>query len=105
MAEGEKVDLKKMVTGPTTGVFWVKTILYGLAFSALVFVGFGVYKTYFAKPKPTQDINVEAGGSVVIKNEANKRNLIFFGEPYVFAEGGNTSRTGVGVRAGLRWEF
>jgi hypothetical protein len=79
--------------------------MYGLGLSALLFIGYGIKKAYFDKPRPTQDIVVESGGQLTIKNEANKRRLIFFGEPYIFAEGGNTNRTGLGVKAGCRWEF
>lgn len=101
----EPVDLKKAVTAPFTGVYWVKTIMYGLGLLALFLIGSAVKDKFFSKPKPSQAVTVQSGGVATIINEANKRHLILFAEPYVFAEGGNDSRTGVGVKCGLRWEF
>ena len=79
----EPIDIKKAVTSPFTGLFWIKTFMYGLGLSALIFIGFGVYKAYFKKPEPNQSIQVSQGGTVVIKNENDKFKLIkgaYFGE-------------------------
>jgi hypothetical protein len=105
METPEKVDVKKFAQGFVTPASWWKAVGIGLKILALVLVAFAIYKAFIMKPKPTQDITVQSGGTVTIKNEANKRHLILFAEPYVFAEGGNTSRTGVGVKAGVRLEF
>jgi hypothetical protein len=103
MAEGEKIDLVKAVTSPFTGLYWVKTIMYCLGASALVFIGFGVYKAYFKKPMPNQAITVQEGGQVTIRNEAAKKRWFLFTEPYV---GVDTKNKGsIGIRAGVRWEF
>ena len=101
----DKVDLKEFAKGFSTPASWWKAVGIGLKVFALVLIAFAVYKAFIMKPKPTQDITVQSGGQVTIKNEANKRHLIFFGEPYIFAEGGNDNRTGVGVKVGARWEF
>lgn len=102
MAESEKIDLVKAIKGPTTGLFWVKTILYGLALSAILLVGWAIYKAYFKKPSPSQNITVGQGGNVNITNSL-KRGLILFAEPYI---GVDTKNKGsIGIRAGCRWEF
>ena len=106
----EPVDIKKVVDiTPTTLVKTSSSTLKGLmvllAILAILFCIYFTVSRLFRKPVPTQPINVQSGGIVKIINEANKRHLILFGEPYVFAEGGNTSRTGVGVKVGARWEF
>ena len=106
----EQVDIKKVVDiTPTTLVKTSSSTLKGLmvllAILAILFCIYFTVSRLFRKPVPTQPITVGPGGIVKIINEANKRHLILFAEPYVFAEGGNTSRTGVGVKCGARWEF
>ena len=106
----EPVDIKKVVDiTPTTLVKTSSSTLKGLmvllAILAILFCIYFTVSRLFRKPVPTQPITVQSGGLVKIINEANKRHLILFAEPYVFAEGGNTSRTGLGVKCGLRWEF
>ena len=101
--ETEPIDLKKAITSPFTGLYWVKTLMYGLGLSVLLLIGFMTWHTFFKKDKPTQDINVESGGTVHIVNEANKRHLILFAEPFVSVA--TNDDFGVGLRAGLRWEF
>lgn len=105
----EPVDIKKVVdVSPTTLVktssSTAKGLMVILGVVAILFCVYFTIRTLF-KPKPTQSVSVQSGGIANIINEANKRHLILFAEPYVFAEGGNTSRTGVGVKCGLRWEF
>jgi hypothetical protein len=105
----EPVSISKVVdVSPATLVktssSTAKGLMVILGVVAILFcIGFTI-KTLI-KPKPTQNVTVGQGGIANIINEANKRHLILFAEPYVFAEGGNTSRTGVGIKAGLRWEF
>ena len=106
----EPVDIKKVVdVSPATLVKTSSSTAKGLmVIVAIIAILFCIYFTVsrlFKKPLPTQPITVQSGGIVKVINEANKRHLILFGEPYVFAEGGNTSRTGVGIRVGARWEF
>ena len=105
----EPVDVKKVVdVSPATLVktssSTAKGLMVILGVLAILFCVYFTIRTLF-KPKPSQAISVAAGGVANIINEANKRHLILFAEPYVFAEGGNTSRTGLGVKCGLRWEF
>ena len=77
----EKVDLKEFAKGFATPASWWKAVGIGLKILALVLIAFAIYKAFVMKPKPTQDITVESGGKVEIRNEANKRHLIFFCEP------------------------
>ena len=56
----EKFSLVKMVSSPFTGLFWVKSIMYGLGIGCLAFIGYGVYKAYFKKPEPTTTQNQNA---------------------------------------------
>lgn len=106
MAEGEKVDLVKAVTSVATPVYWVKTIMYGLGISCLLFVGYGVYGYYFKKKPATQNVVVQKGGQLDIHNEAQKRNFILFAEPFVQVDTRVEGQHGsIGIRAGCRWEF
>mgnify|MGYP007017515763 CR=1 FL=1 len=105
----EPVDIKKVVdVSPATLVktssSTAKGLMVILGVIAILFCVYFTVRSLF-KPKPSQAVHVQSGGVANIINEANKRHLILFGEPYVFAEGGNTSRTGVGVKCGLRLEF
>jgi len=110
----EPIDVKKVVdVSPATLVktssSTAKGLMVILGVLAILFCVYFTVSRLFKKPLPTQPVSigkVDPGGiGVKIINEANKRHLILFAEPYVFAEGGNTSRTGVGVKCGLRWEF
>jgi len=104
MADGEKIDLKKAVTSPFTGLYWVKTIMFGLGLACLFFVGYAVYKAYFKKPEPAQHITVEEGGTVTIKNqEVRRKALIPFVE--VYADQRHDMDLGTGIRAGVRFEW
>ena len=102
MAEDVKSQVVAAVKAPVTPVFWVKAILYGLAFLAIFFVVTGVYNYYFGKKSPTQNIVVGQGGKVEIQN-APKRHLILFAEPYVGVD--TKDKGSIGIRAGCRWEF
>jgi len=103
MAEGEKVDLVKAVRSVATPVYWIKSLMYGLGIACLLFIGFGVYKAYFKKPLPNQNITVGQGGQVTIRNEAAKRHLILFAEPYIGVD--TKQKASIGTRVGARWEF
>ncbi len=98
-----KERIKAAVTAPVTPVYWVKTVMYGLGMLSLFLIGFGVYKAYFKKPLPNQAITVQEGGQVTIRNEAGKRRLILFAEPYVNVD--TSDKGSLGIRAGCRWEF
>jgi hypothetical protein len=103
--EKEKITIQKFLGGliaPKTGVKALAFLPWIILF---LFIGFTIWKAYIKKPEPSTTIHAEAGSEIDVIYQANKRHLILFGEPYVFAEGGDRSRTGVGVRAGLRWEF
>ena len=106
----EPVDVKKVVdVSPATLVktssSTAKGLMVILGVLAILFCVYFTVSRLFKKPLSTQPITVQSGGIVKVINEANKRHLILFAEPYVFAEGGNDNRTGVGVKCGLRWEF
>ncbi len=103
MAEGEKIDLVKAIKSPFTGLYWVKVIMFSLGASAILFIGFGVYKAYFKKPMPNQAITVQQGGQVTIRNEATKKHFIIFTEPYIGVD--TKDKGSIGIRAGVRWEF
>jgi hypothetical protein len=103
MAEGEKFNLIKAITSPFTGLYWVKTVMFSLGALVLLFVGFAVYKAYFKKPLPNQAITVQEGGTVTIRNEAPKKHLIVFMEPFYQVE--TDDDPSVGIRVGARWEF
>ena len=104
MADQEKFSIGKFFSSFTQWLPWVKTLRYVIGAIAILVIIFTIKKAFFTKTN-SQPINNQSGGIVNVINEANKRHLILFAEPYVFAEGGNTSRTGVGVKAGIRWEF
>ena len=106
----EPVDIKKVVdVSPTTLVktssSTAKGLMVILGVLAILFcIGYTGY-TLFRKPKPTQPITVQSGGLVNVINEANKRHLILFAEPYVFTQTSNGGEAGIGIRGGCRWEF
>lgn len=102
MAE-EKVDLLKAVKSVATPIYWMKTIMYILGASAILFIGYGIYKAYFKKPLPSQEITVGEGGQVTIRNEAAKKGLILFVEPYIGVD--TSTKTSCGIRTGMRIEF
>jgi hypothetical protein len=105
MAEGEGIDIKRVVKYPLTGIYWIKTLLYGLGLATIFFIGFGVYKAYFRKPLPSQAITVQEGGKVLIQqNQQSKKILTPFVEVFVAKEK-EFEDLGYGMSAGLRFEF
>ena len=102
---GEKIDIKKAVTSPFTGLYWIKTLMYGLGLLALLLVGYAIYKAYVKKPDPAQTIHAETGSNVkVIQYNERKKTLIPFVEAYVDQRSGDDILGG-GIRAGVRFEW
>lgn len=109
----ENFDVKKLVTSPFTGVFWVKTIVYMMAMAFLLAVGYGVYRWYF-KREITQtqhqtigNITVNQGGHLNLGQQTTevKRKWYIpspFVEVYVFKE---DDEDGAGIKTGARWDF
>lgn len=56
----EPFDVAKMISGPLTPVFWIKTILFGLGLAFLGMVGWAFYVAYFAPEDPTTTQNNRA---------------------------------------------
>lgn len=101
--DNEPITAKKFITGivqPKTGLKALAFLPWLLLF---LFIGFGVYKAYFKKPLPNQNITVGQGGQVTIRNEAAKRHLILFAEPYIGVD--TKQKASIGTRVGCRWEF
>lgn len=103
MVEQEKFSVTKFFSSFTQWLPWVKTLRYVIGAFIVLALIFTIWKAFFKKERPTQDINVESGGTVHIVNEANKRHLILFAEPFVSVA--TNDDFGVGIRAGVRWEF
>jgi hypothetical protein len=99
----EKIDLVKAATSPFTGLYWIKCIMFGLGIGFLVLIGFAVKKAFFTKSQATQNITMQEGSQLTIKNEAAKRHLILFAEPYIGVD--TKQGNSIGTRVGLRWEF
>jgi Ni,Fe-hydrogenase I cytochrome b subunit len=105
MAEGEKFSLVKFFSSFIQWLPWVKTLRYAIGIILIIGFFFGIYM-FFQSKSQRQTIIVKPGGIANIsQTQVNKRWLVLFGEPYVFAEGGSQSRTGFGVRAGIRLEW
>ena len=51
----EPFDIKKLISSPLTGLYWVKVLAIGFGLFTLVFVGYGLYKAYIKKPLPSTD--------------------------------------------------
>ena len=105
----EPVDLKKVVdVSPATLVKTSSSTAKGLMviFGVLAFV-FCIWFTIktLLKPKPSQTVSVASGGIANIINEANKRHLILFAEPYFQVSTKAEENANVGCRVGVRWEF
>lgn len=49
----ELFDIKKLLTSPFTGMYWVKCTMMGLGIGMLIFIGYGLYKAYVKTPDPT----------------------------------------------------
>lgn len=100
MPEDEPITVEHFAKGivkPKTGIKALAFLPWLLLF---VFIGYSVYKAYFKKPEPTQDIETVEEMNVY---NAPKRHLILFAEPYVFVD--TEENSGLGIRAGIRWEF
>jgi Ni,Fe-hydrogenase I cytochrome b subunit len=105
MADQEKFSILKFFSSFTQWLPWVKTLRYVIGAIAILAIIFTIYKAFFKKDKPTQDINVQSGGLVNVINEANKRHLILFAEPYFQVSTKSEENANVGCRIGVRWEF
>lgn len=100
----EAFDIKKLLKSPLTGLYWTKTIMFGLGITVLLFVGYAVYKAYVKKPESTQTIRAEEGSNVtVIQNNERRKSLIPFVEGFVEQKAHSEFNTG--IRAGLRFEW
>jgi hypothetical protein len=51
----EPFDIKKLLSAPFTGLYWVKVVAIGCGIFVVVFVGYGLWKAYIKKPLPTTD--------------------------------------------------
>lgn len=106
----EPVDIKKVVdVTPTTlvktGSSTLKGLMVLLAIAAILFCIYFTVSRLFKKPLPTQPVTVQSGGIANIINEANKRHLILFAEPYFQVSTKADENANVGCRVGVRWEF
>lgn len=90
-----------------SGLVSVKTGVKALAFLpwllVFIFIGYLIWHTFLKKPQPTQDINVESGGTVEIHNEAPKKSIYWFVEPWIGKA--NENKWNSGIRTGMRYEF
>ena len=105
----EPVDIKKVVdVSPATLVktssSTAKGLMVILGVIAILFCVYFTVKSLF-KPKPSQTVSVASGGIANIINEANKRHLILFAEPYFQVSTKAEENANVGCRVGVRWEF
>jgi len=120
MAVGERFSFGKFFGSFFQSLSYVKAIALllriGLIAAVVGGLGWAVYRTYI-KPPETQKQNtrivVQQGGTLNLqqtqKQEVKKRAWwvpSIFGEVYGFKEiDDNEGRTGIGGRAGLRWEW
>ena len=108
----EAFDVKKLVTSPFTGVFWVKTIVYMMAMAFVAAIGYGVWQFYFVK-KPTQtqnqtigNITVASGGHLNLGQQTTEtKKKWYIPTPFVEIYAFKDSDEGVGGRFGARWDF
>ena len=108
LAKPEPISLMKMIKGPFTGVYWIKSLMLGLGIFVILIIGYAVYKAYFKRPAPsqTQQINAQDGSQVKVENHYyndRKKTLI----PFVEGTYGKGSQVGAdfGIRAGVRFEW
>jgi len=105
MADQEKFSLSKFFSSFTQWLPWVKTLRYVVGAVLILGFFFGIYM-FFQSKSQHQTIIVKPGGTANIsQTQVSKKLLALFVEPYVFAEAGDSSRAGVGVRGGIRLEF
>jgi len=110
----EPVNIKKVVDiSPATLVKTSSSTAKGLmVILGVVAIGFCIYFTVsrlFKKPLPSQPVTISSvspgGIGVKIINEANKRHLILFAEPYFQVSTKSDENGNIGCRVGVRWEF
>lgn len=100
----EPFSMKKLLSSPLSGMYWVKTVMFTLGAIVIFFVVYGVWKAYFKKPDSTQTIRAEKGSSVtVVQNNERKKTLIPFCE--VGIEQPQSEKLATYIRAGLRFEW
>jgi hypothetical protein len=119
MAEGEKFSFSKFFGSFFRLIPWLKDVRTILGVILVIFMVTMVWRVFFAKTQTqTQQMTVYPFSFSTItyapqqsqKQEAKKRSWWLpsvFGEIYGFAEttGLDEQRTGLGTRAGLKWEF
>ena len=107
MADQEKFNLSKFFSSFTQWLPWIKTLRYVIGALIILAIVFGIYKYISGKSQEQHNtITVQPGGVVnVQQSQVNKKWLFIFAEPYVFAETGSQSRSGFGVRTGVRLEW
>lgn len=55
----EPFDIKKLLTSPFTGLFWVKCTMIGLGICMIAFTGYGMWKAFIKKPEATTEQRAE----------------------------------------------
>ncbi len=101
----EPFDIKKFFDFSPEAIG--KSIGVGLKIGAVIGLGFCIFftvKSLFKKPAPSQPITVGDGGVVNIHNEAQKKHLIWFVEPW-FGVSNRNDKGELGIRTGCKWEF
>ena len=101
--DSEPITLQKFFSGLLSLKTGVKALAFLPWLLVFLFIGFLIWNTFFKQAKPTQDITVESGGSVIIKNEAAKKRLVWFVEPWVGSS--SQEKWDGGIRTGIRIEF
>lgn len=49
----EKFDIKKLLSSPMSGLYWVKCFMIGSGIFILLTVGYAIYKAFIKKPLPS----------------------------------------------------
>ena len=73
----QNFDIKKMLSSPVTGLYWVKCVALGCGIFVLLFLGYAVYRVFVPAAKTTQtaqtidnhtyEIKPTFGGCVTVK--------------------------------------
>jgi len=117
MADNEAFSFKKFFASFFQAVPWMKNIRFILGLVIILVLGYTIYRAYIMprnKQVQNTQIHVDSGGTLNLTNsqkiEEKKRPWWLphlFGEVYGFKEfeAAGGSRTGVGGRAGGRWEW